>query len=147
MAYFIGDNFRVLQVDEDLVDPSGYNQKLLGLQSHITQNSILGTGKPSRIYDPRISPSKEYFNEMFVKLKNNFAVIEAAQFCRSAVTFLQLDATRSQVALMRTIETKDIKDLIVSLGTALAIPETKSAAIAMDSEWQSLLKKYPYFES
>jgi len=125
-----GYEFRLHQLDEDLLVPDQYLKKLQGLQRIICQNSGIGrqySQISSEVSSANVAPISQTWDgkspreklqacsELIRMIKVNAEVLEESRFCES-VTFLCLDQDRPIIAMLRSIKIADLLLLGVIMG-------------------------------
>jgi hypothetical protein len=139
-----GDQFRLSEMDEDLLHPARYKAKLRGLQTYICRESAIAQqglkigrsdAKTNLTSDSLVSECQKFLT----CIQQNSAALRDAGFCSSTATFLQIDPNRTQVAFLRSVEL----DKVAQLGSC--IDETKASLDnlgVLDSACKDLLGDY-----
>jgi hypothetical protein len=137
--------FRLSEMDEDLLHPARYKAKLRALQAHVCRESAVaqrGLQIKTSNAEINLTPDSRFreCQKILTCIQRNITVLRDAGFCTSAATFLQIDPNRTQVAFLSSVEL----DKVAQLGRC--IDETKSSLEnlgVLDSGCKDLLIDYP----
>ncbi|KAF4628639.1 hypothetical protein G7Y89_g9512 [Cudoniella acicularis] len=115
-----GKQFRLSEINEDLLHPDKYKSKLRRLQAHIFRESATSQYgiKTGMIHSEVDLTSDSRFQEcqkFLTCIERNLTVLRDAGFCSAVTTFLQIDPNRTQVAFLRSVEL----DKVAQLGSCI----------------------------
>ncbi|KAH8759540.1 hypothetical protein F5882DRAFT_479504 [Hyaloscypha sp. PMI_1271] len=112
----LAEQFRLSEMNEDLLHPVRYNTKLRRLQSHVWKESAVGQqslrvgiqdDKTNLTPDSRLQECLR----ILACIQQNITFLRDAGFCTSSATILQVDPARTQVALVRSVDLDELAHL------------------------------------